>query len=301
MVRGKLLLLVLMAAAMCTVSMADTKTPQSNLSAEEIVKKNVSARGGLQAWKAVTALTLGGKMEAGGNQRPTLPVPGPKHGAQMPRPRPTEQVQLPFVMELKRPRKERMEIQFNGQTAVQVYDGANGWKLRPFLNRHEVEPYTAEELKAAAAQAELDGPLVDYAAKGTKIEFSGTEKVEGRNTYKLQLTPKSGEPFHIWIDAETFLEAKMEGTPRRLDGKNHPVEVYFRDYRTVNGLVVPYLLETKVLAIKGVPGVQETSEKIRIEEVTVNPKLADTLFSKPQVDAGVNAKQTAPAGGHSLP
>ena len=50
---------------------------------------------------------------------------------------------LPFIMELKRPRKMRFELQFKGQTAVQVFDGANGWKLRPFLNRRKWSPIAA--------------------------------------------------------------------------------------------------------------------------------------------------------------
>jgi outer membrane lipoprotein-sorting protein len=176
-------------------------------------------------------------------------------------------------MELKRTRKSRLEIDFHGQTAVQVYDGTNGWKLRPFLNRHEVEPYTADEMKAAAMQADLDGPLVDCAAKGTKVELEGTEKVEGNDTYRLKLTFKSGQTQHVWVDAKTFLETKIEGTPRRLDGKYHPVEIYYRDYRAVNGLMVPYLLETKVQGVK-------QSEKIEIEKVAVNPKLEDARFAK---------------------
>ncbi len=117
----------------------------------------------------------------------------------------------------------------------------SGWKLRPFLNRRVVEPYTADEMKLASMQADLDGPLVDYAAKGTRIELDGMEKVEDRDTYKLKLTMKSGQAIHVWIDAQTFLEAKIEGQPRRLDGTDHPVEVYFRDYRTVNGLQIPFI------------------------------------------------------------
>jgi outer membrane lipoprotein-sorting protein len=255
---------------------ADTRPPRAQLSAAEIVDRNVSARGGLQAWRAVQSLSMKGKMEAGGNNRPTLPMPGRKTGPHMPQQvRPTEQVQLPFVMELKRPRKVRVELQFNGQTAIQVFDGSNGWKLRPFLNRHEVEPYTAEELKATAVQADVDGPLVDYAAKGTKVELEGVEKVGDSEAYKLNLTFKSGQTQHVWVDTKTFLEVKIEGTPRRLDGNYHPVATYLRDYKAVNGLIVPYVLET---AVEGVSQV----ERIQIENVAVNPKLDDSLFAKLQ-------------------
>jgi outer membrane lipoprotein-sorting protein len=222
------------------------------LTAAQIVDKNVAARGGLQAWRAVQTITMSGKLEAGG----------------------TQNTELPFALEMKRPRKTRLELQFNGQTAVQVYDGVNGWKLRPFLNRRQVEPYTPEELKAASLQADLDGPLMDYNAKGTKVEVQGIQTVEGRQAYNLKLTLKSGQGLHVWVDAETFLDVKVDGTPRRLDGKYHPVETYFRDFRQVKGLMVPYVLETAVEGAK-------RTEKIRIESVVVNPKLEDSHFTKP--------------------
>lgn len=218
----------------------------------EILEKNAAARGGLQAWKAVRTLTMSGKLEAGG----------------------TQNVQLPFVLKLKRPRKSRMELEFQGRTAVQVYDGANGWKVRPFLNRKDVEPYTDEELKAAALQADLDGPLMDALARGYAVGLDGTQSVEGRKAYNLKITYKDGQVRHVWVDAESFLELMIEGTPRRLDGKYHHVNTYLRDYRTVSGLKIPYEIETAVDGIK-------TTEKIRMEEVVVNPNLQDSLFTKP--------------------
>jgi outer membrane lipoprotein-sorting protein len=277
MLRKSLITCVFLGLAATLAAAADAKPAPAKLSAAEIVDKTVAARGGLEAWRAVKTLSLKGVLQAGGNNEPTLsvPVPGHKPGEPLSTTRLQEQAKLPFVMDLKRPRKMRMEIQFNGKTAVQVYDGTNGWKLRPFLNRHDVEPYTAEERKDAALQADLDGPLVDYAAKGTQIQVEGTEKVENRDTYKLKLTLKGGQVQHVWVDAQTFLEAKIEGTPRRLDGKYHPVATYFRDYRQVSGLVVPYVLETAV------DGVKQT-EKIEIESVTVGPKLDDSLFAKLQ-------------------
>lgn len=231
------------------------KAPDSapTLTAAQIVDKNVAARGGLQAWRNVKTLSMSGKMEAGGKQN----------------------VELPVLFDLKRTRKSRIELQFEGQTAVQVYDGTNGWKLRPFLNRRDVEPFTPEELKAASMQADLDGPLVDYETKGTRVDLEGMEPVEGKPAYKLKLTLKSGQVQHVWVDADSFLEVKIEGTPRRLDGKYHPVVTYFRDYRQVNGLVIPYLNETAVEGVK-------RTEKIKIESVTVNPNLEENLFAKPR-------------------
>ena len=264
-----------LALAVSLAVAADTAPARPKLSAAEIVDKSVAASGGLQAWRAVQSITMKGKMEAGGNQRPTLPVPGVKAGREMTAKRPIDQAQLPFTMELKRPKKMRLELEFNGQTAIQVFDGTNGWKLRPFLNRHEVEPYTSDEMKQTALQSELDGPLVDYAKKGTKVEVEGLDKVRGDDAYKLKLTFSNGKEQHVWVDAKTFLETKIEGTPRRLDGKVHSVATYLLDYQSVNGLMVAHTLETSVDGVK-------QAEKIHIESVVVNPKLDDAVFAKLQ-------------------
>jgi hypothetical protein len=195
-------------------------------------------------------------------------------------------------MEMERPRKIRFELQFKGQKAVQVYDGSAGWKYRPYLNRVDVEPYTADEIKLASTQSDLDGPLMNYAAKGTRVELEGTEKVEGQNAYKLKLTTKQGSVLHVWINAQTFLEAKVEGQPRRLDGKEHPVEIYYRDYRKVNGLEIPFLLETRVLpspTTRGkLPQVAYPAEQIVIETIVVNPNLEASRFTKPEPVAEVS-------------
>lgn len=289
MLRKMLGILILPAFAI-SLAAADTPVAAPKLSAADIVAKNVAARGGLQAWRSVQTMTLTGKLGAGGNQRATLAVPNPAgrkaQGLIAPQ-RPVEEVQLPFALELKRPSKMRFELQFKGDTAIQAFDGTLGWKLRPFLNRREIEPYSPEETKIASAQGELDGYLIDYAAKGTRVELDGMAKVEGRDAYQLKLTLKNGDVKHVWVDAQTFLETKIEGRPRRLDGTYHPVEIYYRDYHTVNGLQIPFVLETRVLPVaKTALGFRDTPvppEKITIDKVEVNPKLDDSLFSKPQV------------------
>ena len=280
--------------AACLSAAAAAAPQQAHLSAAEVVTKNVAARGGLEAWRAVKTMSLSGKTGVGGNQRATVQLPTQGQATvvtrkpdrtQLPSRR-VEEVYLPFLMELARPGKMRFELQFAGQTALQVYDGANGWKLRPYLNRLEVEPYTAQEMKAASMHTELDGFLVDYAAKGTRIESDGTETVEGRQTYKLKLTLKSGDVTHVWVDAQTFLETKIEGQPRRLDGAYHPVEVYYRDYRNVNGLEIPFALETRVLPVAKTAMGRDTPvppEKTLIEKVVINPTFDAGLFSKPAI------------------
>ena len=103
---------------------------------------------------------------------------------------------------------------------------------------------------------------------------------------------KNGQAIHVWIDAQTFLESKIEGQPKRLDGTDHPVEVYFRDYRPVSGLQIAYVLETRVLQVaKTALGLKDPpvpAEKTIIDKVVVNPKLDESLFSKPEIGAASN-------------
>jgi hypothetical protein len=182
-------------------------------------------------------------------------------------------VQLPYRLDLQRPRKSHLEIEFSGDKAVQVYDGEHGWKLRPFLGRKEVEPYTAEETKATAAAQELDGFLIDYKAKGTKVELEGSEAVEGHDAFKLKLTLKDGQERRVWVDAKTYLELKLDET-RKVSGKTRTLSTYFRDYKPVDGLMIPHLIETRKDGTKDV-------EKIIIDKVILNPKLEDARFAKP--------------------
>jgi outer membrane lipoprotein-sorting protein len=257
----------LLAACLLSLAVVAASEAATALSAEQIVDKNVAARGGLSAWHAVQTMTVSGKLDAGGK----------------------DNHQLAFVMKLKRPNKSRMEVVFNDQTAVQVYDGSQGWKLRPFLNRSEVEPYTAEQVKSAAAQDELDGPLIDYAAKGSKVALVGSDVVEGHAAYKLKLTSRAGVQRNLWIDANTFLELKIDGEPRMLDGRPRKVAVYYRDYQSEHGLTTPRLLETAVEGVK-------VNHKMQISQVTVNDTLDDALFQKPLAAASaVPAAPVAPA------
>jgi hypothetical protein len=270
---------------------ADGKAAPPSLTAQQIVEKHVAARGGLQAWRAVQTMSWSGKMEAGvgdsvtrsknwvaqswSRKSGTIRAATLEQAAKGTAPKPeAKQVQLPFVMDLKRPGRSRVELEFAGKTAIQVFDGKNGWMMRPYLNRNDWEPFSAEQTESQVGKWDVDGPLFDYAAKGTKVAVEGVDKVDGQDSYRLKLTLKDGKVQHMWIDAHTFLDVKVEGAPRRMDGRTHTVYVYQRDFRPVKGVLVPFALETVV------DGYPDTHRMI-IEKVGLNPKLDDALFTKP--------------------
>jgi hypothetical protein len=282
---------LMIAVPLFSAAAASTKAdaPQlslPSLTAAQIVERNAAARGGQSAWRHVQSMTLSGKMDAGKTRRdggaiamnPKLRKAQERKALLQPGQQSADVgkvIQLPFQMDLQRPVKSRLEIPFQGQTAVQVYDGTNGWKLRPFLGRHEVEPFTPEEKSLAAGQLPLDGALIDPASKGIKVAVDGAETVEGQNAYRLKLTLKNGETRHLWVDAKSFLELKVDAAPRKINGKLRSVTTYFRDYKAEDGLMIAHRLETVVQGISG-------SENIYIERVLFNPPLSDARFAKLQ-------------------
>ena len=281
-------LLGFVCAAACgagILTIPESASAAAKLSVDQIVAKHVAARGGLNAWHAVQTMTWTGTLDAGTGDSTSRSAQFAEE-AMAPKSRkqiaarapdkvvPQKQVQLPFVLDMKRPTLSRVEIKFAGKTAVQVYDGKSGWKVRPFLNRNDVEPFTADELKQSVGKWDMDGPLLDYSAKGTKVDLDTVEAVEGHEAYRLKLTARDGTVQHIWIDAQSFLDVKVEGTPRRMDGKMRAVWIYQRDFKSEKGVMIPHLLET---AVERYPD----SHKMIVEKVAVNPALSDNLFVKP--------------------
>lgn len=277
------------AAAPAARPPATASEPQvPRLTAAQIVERHVAARGGLQAWKAVQTMQLSGRIEAGRGDNvaraeklihASSRTDGKGSNAEVAAANvdldSDKQIQLPFTLDLGRSKRMRLEIAFDGKTAVQVFDGKQGWKVRPFLNRNDVEPFTPDEASTEASRGDLDGPLVDYAAKGTKVELEGSDLVDAQPAYRLKVTPRGQPVRHVWIDARTFLDVKLEGFPKRMDGKMHPVYVYQRDFRSVQGVKIPFVMETAV------EGYADT-HKLLVEKAAVNPALDAAVFSKPR-------------------
>jgi outer membrane lipoprotein-sorting protein len=155
---------------------------------------------------------------------------------------------------------------------VQAYDGKSGWAIVPFTGKKDPEPVTADEAKELQDQADL-WPLLDYQAKGNKVEMIGKDKIEGTDAYKLKLTRSNGDVDILYLDADSFLEIKEEGT-RTIRGSEQQSETSLADYRETGGLMLPYAIES---SIKGSP----EKQKITLEKVEMNVPVDDSIFKMP--------------------
>ena len=216
---------------------------------DEIIAKNIQARGGMEKLKSVQSIKSIATMTMG----PGMEAPG--------------------VLIQKRPALARLEFTVQGLTAVQAYDGKNAWQIMPFMGKKDAELMSADEAKETEEMADLDGPLVDYKSKGHQVELLGKEKVEGTDAYKLKVSLKNGDVQTVYIDADSFLEIKEE-TKRTVRGSEQIVESSIGDYKEVNGILFPFAMEN------GVKGSAD-KEKLTISKVELNVPVDDSIFKMP--------------------
>jgi hypothetical protein len=223
---------------------------KSQPTADELVAKNVEAKGGAAAVHDLQTLRMTGKM---------LVQEG--------------QIQLSFTQIKKRPEEVRTEASLQGMTQIEAYDGKEGWRVSPFFGRKDPERMSADDVKALVEDAEMDGPLVDWQAKGNTIEYLGTEDVDGTPAHKLKVTRKNGDVSYVYLDPDHFLEIRIL-TQRTRHGAYEEVETDLGDYEKAGGIFVPTSIE---FGSKGSPDKQ----RIIIDKVEANMPVDDSIFHFP--------------------
>ncbi len=238
--------LCVLLAALAVVPLA---AAEQALTADQVVAKNLEARGGAAKIKAVESARVSGKMDIGGG------------------------AQAPVQFEWKKPNKVRMEFTFQGMTGVNAYDGTAGWQVMPFMGKTEPEPMSSDDIKMIEDQADFLGPLVDWKEKGHQVEYLGQEEHEGTPVHKLKVTKKSGDVDTLYLDAEYFLEIKQEGK-RTMRGQEMSIATTVGDYKEVDGLMFAHSFTSQ---IQGMP----SGQTVTIETIELNVPIADSRFAMP--------------------
>ncbi|HEY0701791.1 MAG TPA: outer membrane lipoprotein-sorting protein [Candidatus Acidoferrales bacterium] len=232
-------------------------------SVDDIIAKNIQAHGGVAKLQTVKTIRNSGKVSFGG-------------------------FQARFLQENLRPDKVREETIIQGLAQVQGYDGKIGWQVNPFQGRKDAELLSADDLKSLQEDSDIDGPLVDYKSKGHIAELLGHDSVEGTDCYKIKLTLKNGDIRIYFLDADSFLELKIE-SQNIVRGTTQYSETYYGDYEQVDGIYYAFEYE------QGSKGSSSSSRaKFTVEKIEVNIPLAESLFAMPPSPP---AKPAAPAPG----
>lgn len=236
------------AIALTFLACAALSISASAQTVDELVKKNIEARGGLEKLKAIKTMRITGKIQSGG-------------------------MTIPLVLQIKRPGMVRGDATLQGMALVRAYDGETAWQINPFDGAKEAEPMTGYDAKETIDFGDLDGPLVDYKAKGNTVELAGKEELEATPVYKLKITLKDGAVKYLYLDAQNYLELK-ETEKRKEDGKVTDVDTVYSDYKAVAGVMIAHSEETRVNG--------ELDDQTSIEKIELNVPVDDSIFKMPK-------------------
>lgn len=234
---------IVLAAVSCLTVLAFGQT------AEELVNKNIEAKGGIDKIKAIKSVRMTGKLNVGGG------------------------MVAASLQENERPNLIRETFTLQGMTAVTAYDGSTGWQIQPFGGHKDPEFMGEDDLKDLLLDADFDGPLVDYKEKGNTIEFLGHDVVDGDDALRLKVTLKDGDIVYYYLDPDTFLEIRKE-VQEFIRGSVRESVTDLGSYKPVAGVMYPFSISQ---GTKANPAAQSTT----IEKIDVNVTIDKADFAVP--------------------
>jgi len=222
--------------------------------ADELVQKNLLAHGGVEKLKSIKNYRMKGHMQAGS-------------------------FMAKVGQDSMAPNMIRQTFTLQGMTEIDAYDGTVARKISPFEGRKDPELLGEDDMRQLVEDADFYGPLVDYQAKGNKVEYLGHDTVDGDDAFKLKVTLKNGDIVYYYLDPETYLEIRVENV-RFIRGA---VREDFREtgsFKLINGVYYPFSMET---GNKQRPG---DTTKISIDTIEVNVPMEKRLFQMPEPPKG---------------
>lgn len=108
--------------------------------------------------------------------------------------------------------------------------------------------------------------------KYAKITLAGTSQIGYRDVYVLELQPKVGPAERLYLDVKTYLPVRINKV-QKFGDIVAPVEIYVDDYRTVDGIKLPFSLTETV---------GKLSMSFTITEIRHNVPIDASLFEPPK-------------------
>ncbi len=217
--------------------------------AEEIVAKHLAATGA-DHWTKINTVKMEAKISA-------------EAAAGM---------NILWTMTASRDKAARMDVEVMNMSQTSVINGDKGWSTNPFAGKADPEPMTADEVDAMKDLTDIDGTLVGYKEKGYKLEYVGTEDVDGTEALKVKVTkPKKTE--YSFFDPSNYYEIKRMDV-EEVDGKTIENTVLYSNFQTQEGIVIPFTMQQG--------GGSMGNATITLTKVTFNPPVDNEIFEMPK-------------------
>jgi hypothetical protein len=234
---------IVLAAVSCLSVVALAQT------ADELVQKNIQAKGGMEKIKAIKSVRVKARMIGGGGFTAAV------------------------GQENQRPNLLRETFTLQGMTSVTAFDGATGWQIQPFGGHKDPELMGEDDLRDLQLDMDFDGPLVDYKEKGNTVEYMGHDTMDGDDALRLKVTLKNGDIVYYFLDPDTFIEIRRE-VQEFIRGSVRESVSEFGSYKPVSGVMYPFSISQ---GSKANPAEQTTT----IEKIEVNVAIDKADFAVP--------------------
>lgn len=244
----------IVALAMATSILA-CGAPAGAQTADDLVAKNVEARGGADKLAAINTYVTKGEVREPGDFKLSYAETKARLDPA------TDKSAV------------RIDMEIQGLTLVQAYDGTDGWRVNPFEGRKDAEKIGVDDARALADEALIDGPLLASRAKGSKVEYLGREDVDGTDAYKLRVTQADGTIFTYFLDPDAYLEIRVI-EQRTIRGSEQETETDLGDYERVAGVYFPF-------SIASGPLNATDQQVITIKSGEANVAVAPSTFAMP--------------------
>ena len=208
--------------------------------ADEIVAKHIEAIGGADAWKKVNSVKMEGTMIVQGTT-------------------------VSITQTVLHQKGNRQDISVMGMNGFMIIAPTNGWNFMPFNGQAAPEPMTVEDVAEAQSELDVQGSLIDYAAKGHTVEYLGKDDVEGTDCFKLKINLKSGKSGTYFFDAKSYLLIRSIAK-QKANGQEVEITTNFSNYEK---------LPEGILVAKSVT---LPFGEMNITKITINGTVDESIF-----------------------
>ena len=209
-------------------------------SVDAVLAKYVAAIGGQDAQRRITSRVIKGRVD----------VPGVSFGGKL-------------EVYAKAPNKSLtvMDVEPTG-LVKQGYDGRIGWSRG------------ADTADGIARAALVDADFyreIKLKEQYTRLRLLGKVKEGFREVYLVEAVPRSGAAESLYFDVQSGLLVRRD-LPRQTSKGLGRAEVYYNDWRDVDGVKVPFRI---------MQALQDTKFVITLEDVKHNVPVDDAIFLRP--------------------
>ena len=253
--------------------------------AEEIITKNVAARGGAEKFLTIHSMIVTTIEESnwGGTGSSILRIARP----------------------------DRMRFDYTWKASrnasviaiVTAFYGKVGWWADQHKGVQEPNTVSNDQLKLLREQAEYQfaESYGELQASGNTIELIGKEAVEGKACYKIRFETVGGQIRYVYYDAESYLVARTDDIVPMKDKKERHLTTSIGDYRSIDGILFPHAFKVEAAMTSAFASAEKLplpfvffqrkkdSTTSTIKTIEINPGIDDSLF---QIPSTSKAEQT---------